>query len=129
MEKLMENDFFQSKQGLALRWLLFLPTALLVAVFTGFVVRLVQASIGNASIIAASAMSAGAFMYCVLVIVPRWKMPFLWFFFIVRLIMTVIWFIDPSTSELTLFGLIIQEVTTLGFLLYIILGIAKDNFE
>lgn len=61
MEKLMENDFFQSKLGLALRWLLFLPTALLVAVFTGFVVRLAQASTGNASIIAASAMSAGAF--------------------------------------------------------------------
>lgn len=125
----MENDFFQSKLGLVLRWLLFLPTALLAALITGFVVRLAQASTGSVSIIAASAMSASAFMFCILVIVPRWKMTFLWFFFIVRLIMTVIWFTDPSSSELALFGLIIQEVTTLGFLLYIILGIAKDNVQ
>ena len=84
MEQLMENDFFRSRIGKLIRWLLFLPIAFLAALLTGFVVRLAQAGMAHL-FIAASAMSASAFMYCVFIIVPKWKLSILWFFFTIRL--------------------------------------------
>ena len=53
-------------------------------------------------------------------IVPGFKKPILYSLFGLRIILSIIWFVDPSASQLNLVMLILQELIVTGASLYLI---------
>ena len=110
-----------------LRYILFLPLAIISSIITYFLVfslNLIQNYFsGDASEYAymgAAVVFMLSLIYVSWKIVPGFKKPILYSLFGLRVILSIIWFVDPSTSQLNLVMLILQELIVTGASLYLI---------
>ena len=123
----MNTEFWSSSIGRILRYILFLPLAIISSIITYFLVfslNLIQNYFsGDASEYAymgAAVVFMLSLIYVSWKIVPGFKKPILYSLFGLRVILSIIWFVDPSTSQLNLVMLILQELIVTGASLYLI---------
>ena len=123
----MNTEFWSSSIGRILRYILFLPLAIISSIITYFLVfslNLIQNYFsGDASKYAymgAAVVFMLSLIYVSWKIVPGFKKPILYSLFGLRVILSIIWFVYPSTSQLNLVMLILQELIVTGASLYLI---------
>lgn len=123
----MKTEFWSSSIGRTLRYILFLPLAIISSIITALLVF----SLNSIQNYFSGDASEYAYMGAVVVfmlsliyvswkIVPGFKKPILYSLFGLRVILSIIWFVDPSASQLNLVMLILQELIVTGASLYLI---------
>ena len=123
----MKTEFWSSSLGRTLRYILFLPLAIISSIIASWLIFSLNSIqnyfSGDASEYAYMG-AAVAFMLSLIYvswkIVPGFKKPILYSLFGLRVILSIIWFVDPSTSQLNLVMLILQELIVTGASLYLI---------
>jgi|TARA_B110000902_G_C13933033_1_gene446685 hypothetical protein len=130
----MNTEFWTSSTGKSIRWILFLPTALISAIIAGgivFLINLIQGYFSGDSsqwaYVGAAVFSMLALIYVSWYIVPNFKKFILYTLYGLRVIFSIIWFIYHSSSPLSLVMLIIQELMVLGFGFYLISKLLSDE--
>tara|TARA_B100000795_G_C22788082_1_gene435561 strand:- start:1806 stop:2195 length:390 start_codon:yes stop_codon:yes gene_type:complete len=129
----MNTEFWSSSMGRTLRYILFLPIALISAIMTGLVVFLIN-SIQNYfsgdssqwAYVGVAVFSMLSLIYVSWKIIPGFRKTILYSLFGLRVIFSIIWFLDPSTSPLSLGMLILQELMVTGASLYLINKLLTD---
>jgi len=117
----MKSEFWLSTMGKIIRWIIFLPVATIAALIAGPIVYLINWLTGETSqwaIVSSATISQLLIIYISWYIVPNFKRVILFLIFGIRVIFSIIWFIYPSTSPLSLIMLIVQEIIVLGSSLY-----------
>jgi hypothetical protein len=130
----MDTKFWTSSIGKSIRWIFFLPVALILSTLTAllvFLINWVQCYFSGDSsqwaYVGSAVFSTLSFMYVSWYIVPSFKKFILYTLFGLRLICSIFWFVDPSTSPLNLGMLILQEVMVTGVGLYLINKLLSDE--
>jgi hypothetical protein len=123
----MNTEFWSSSIGRTLRYILFLPLAIISSIITALLVFSLNSIqnyfSGDASeyaYIGAAVFSMLSLIYVSWKIVPGFKKPILYSLFGLRVFFSIIWFLDPSTSPISLGMLIIQELIVIVASLYLI---------
>ena len=120
-------EFWSSSIGRILRYILFLPLAIISSIITGLLVFSLNSIQNYFSGDASEFAYIGAAIFSMLIliyvswkIIPGFKKPVLYSLFGLRVILSIIWFVDPSASQLNLVMLILQELIVTGASLYLI---------
>jgi len=130
----MNTEFWSSSIGKAIRWILFVPIALISGILVGevvFFINLIQGYFSGDSSqwahVGAAVFSMLSIIYVSWYVVPSFKKFILYTLFSLRAISSIIWLIDPSTSPLSLGMLILQEIMVTGASLYLINELLSDD--
>ncbi|MFW5700139.1 MAG: hypothetical protein ACOCWM_00480 [Cyclobacteriaceae bacterium] len=130
----MHSKFWTSTIGKTIRWVIFLPSAVISAILVGAIAFLINSAqsyiTGDSSLwayVGAAVFSMLTLLYVSWYIIPNLKKAVLYSLFGMRLIASIIWFIEPSSSPLNLIMLIIQELAVLGAGLFLIRKLLSDE--
>ncbi|WP_226389440.1 hypothetical protein [Penaeicola halotolerans] len=128
------NNFWNSNIGKTIRWVFFLPTAiitgLLVAVITLFINQLRSDTQGDLAYMAAAIFGQVALLFTAYHIVPKFKQPVIIILVIIRTLFSLTWFFDPNSSLLSSVNyLILQEISVLGIGIYYSIYSKKNDLN
>lgn len=127
------QNFWNSILGKIIRWILFLPISIIIAVIVGWLALLINQlrseTQGDWAYMAAAFFAHFALLIASHFIVPNFKRAVVIILVVFRTILSLFWFIDPETSMLSNTGmLILQELSILGVGIYYCTRSSKDSF-
>jgi hypothetical protein len=123
------TSFFETKYGHLLRWIFFIPFSFLGAILISFLLNILffEELSGSIFSIFPPVLFTTIFFVICSIVIPTKKKQVLWLMFSLLVASSLFWFVDPSTSDLSLPMLIIREIVKIGFVFwYIVEGVYEE---